>query len=273
MSPQQLVGIQVISTTRPWSVNYDTYRTMEATRSRHGWVHMFITHCLTVTFQLHNFDLFRTCRTSSFCTVVWQLARFQLTRRIGRSLGGSWASCYIYYYWLSWYWTSVLVTELPIRANFENVNRIARNSADFPLQQGARKIPTDSCEQHVVQKQSDKDNEESKLSRLVPRLEVFHQLWRQPRRIADHHCRRPFSGFCAICGNYYIVQCVSNTATKTIDGLLISPGRGCCWRWMAWRLTEWASEPTLRVYGADHPTDRCAPCTRQSSREWKHLYR
>ena len=35
----------------------------------------------TVTLQLHNFDLFRTC-TSSFCTGAWQLARFQLTRRI-----------------------------------------------------------------------------------------------------------------------------------------------------------------------------------------------
>ena len=66
---------------------YDTYRTMEATRSRHGWVHMFITHCPTVTLQLYNFDLFRICRTSSFCTVAWQLARFQLTRRIARSLG------------------------------------------------------------------------------------------------------------------------------------------------------------------------------------------
>jgi len=43
--------------------------------------------------QLHNFDLFRTCRTSSFCTVAWQLARFQLTRRIARSLCNSWASC------------------------------------------------------------------------------------------------------------------------------------------------------------------------------------
>jgi len=73
---------------------YDTYRTMEATRSRHGWVHMFTTHCLTVTRQLHNFHLFRTCRTSSFCTVAWQLARFQLTRRIARSLGDSWASCW-----------------------------------------------------------------------------------------------------------------------------------------------------------------------------------
>ena len=59
-----------------------SYRTMEATRSRHGWVHVFITHRPTVTLQLHNFDLFRTCRTSSFCTVEWQLARFQLTRRI-----------------------------------------------------------------------------------------------------------------------------------------------------------------------------------------------
>ena len=44
--------------------------------------------------RLYNFDLFRTCRTStsSFCTVPWQLARFQLTRRIARSLCDSWAS-------------------------------------------------------------------------------------------------------------------------------------------------------------------------------------
>jgi len=68
---------------------YDTYRAIEATRSRHGWVHMFITHRPTVTLQLRNFYLFRTCRTSSFCTVAWQLARFQLTRRIARSLGDS----------------------------------------------------------------------------------------------------------------------------------------------------------------------------------------
>ena len=66
---------------------------MKATRRRHGWVHMFSTHRRTLTIQLHNFDLFRTCHTSSFCTVVWQLARFQLTRRIARSLGDSWASC------------------------------------------------------------------------------------------------------------------------------------------------------------------------------------
>jgi len=72
---------------------YDTYKTMEATRLHHGWVHMFITHRPTVTLQLHNFDFFRTCRTSIFCTVAWQLARFQLTRRIMRSLGDSGASC------------------------------------------------------------------------------------------------------------------------------------------------------------------------------------
>jgi len=56
---------------------------------------MFITYCPTVTLQLHNFDLFRACRTSSFCTVAWQLAKFQLTWRIARSLGDSWASCFI----------------------------------------------------------------------------------------------------------------------------------------------------------------------------------
>ena len=52
-----------------------------------------LSHRPTVTLQLHNFDLFRTYRTSSFCTVVWQLARFQLTQRIALSLGDSWASC------------------------------------------------------------------------------------------------------------------------------------------------------------------------------------
>ena len=75
---------------------YDTYKTMKVTRTRHGWVHMFITHPPTLTLQLHNFDLFRTCRTSSFFTVAWQLARFQMTRRIVRSLGDSWASCTFY---------------------------------------------------------------------------------------------------------------------------------------------------------------------------------
>ena len=63
---------------------------MKATRTCHSWVHMFISHQPTLTLQRHNFNLFRTCRTSSFCTVAWQLARFQLTRRIAWSLGNSW---------------------------------------------------------------------------------------------------------------------------------------------------------------------------------------
>jgi len=51
---------------------------------------------MSFTLQLHNFDLFRTCRTSSFCTVAWQLARFQLTQCIAWALGDSRASCYKY---------------------------------------------------------------------------------------------------------------------------------------------------------------------------------
>ena len=43
---------------------YDTYKTMKATHVRHGWVHMFTTHWPTLTLQLHNFDLFRTCCTA-----------------------------------------------------------------------------------------------------------------------------------------------------------------------------------------------------------------
>ena len=43
---------------------YDSYMTMKATRTRHSWVHMFATHWPTLTLQLHNFDLFSTCRTA-----------------------------------------------------------------------------------------------------------------------------------------------------------------------------------------------------------------
>jgi len=64
---------------------YDTNKTMKATQTR--WV--------TLTLQLHNFDLFMICRTSSFCTVALQLTRFQLTWRIAQSLGDSWASCFM----------------------------------------------------------------------------------------------------------------------------------------------------------------------------------
>jgi len=66
---------------------------MKATLWRCGWMHMFIAPRPTLTVQLHNFDLFRSCRTRSFWTVAWQLARFQLTRRIVLSLGDGWASC------------------------------------------------------------------------------------------------------------------------------------------------------------------------------------
>ena len=74
---------------------YDTHNTMDASRSRHGWVHMFISHRPTLTLHSSNF-ITSICRTSIFCTVAWQLARFQLTRRIARSLGDSWASCSIF---------------------------------------------------------------------------------------------------------------------------------------------------------------------------------
>ena len=53
-----------------------------------------ITHCVRLNLQLHTIDLVKTCRISSFCTVASQLAKFQFTRRIARSLGDSWASCY-----------------------------------------------------------------------------------------------------------------------------------------------------------------------------------
>ena len=56
-----------------------------------------ITHCLRLNLQLHTIDLVRTCRLSSFCIVAWQSARFQLTRRIARSLCDSWASCTVVY--------------------------------------------------------------------------------------------------------------------------------------------------------------------------------
>ena len=68
----------------------DTYKTMKATRTRDGWVHMFITHRPTLTLQLHNFDLFRTCRTA-LSRGNW---RDFNRRHIARSLCGSWAACF-----------------------------------------------------------------------------------------------------------------------------------------------------------------------------------
>ena len=37
----------------------------------------------------------KTVKDRQIVSIAWQLARFQLTRRIARSLGDSWASCYI----------------------------------------------------------------------------------------------------------------------------------------------------------------------------------
>jgi len=68
---------------------YDNYRTVEETRPRCGWVHMFFTHCL----QPSNF-ITSIC-SGLFLQVVsaWQLARFQLTWCIVWSLSDNWASC------------------------------------------------------------------------------------------------------------------------------------------------------------------------------------
>ena len=85
----------MIYTIRRSSVCLWHLRQWEPTRSRHGWVHLFTTHCLRLNLQLHTISFVRTCRISSFCTVASQLARLPLTRRIARALGDSWASCYI----------------------------------------------------------------------------------------------------------------------------------------------------------------------------------
>ena len=69
---------------------------VEMTCRSHGWVHI-VYHALPPTespTSYHRFDSVRTCRISSFCIVAWQLARFQLTLRITRFLGDSWASCF-----------------------------------------------------------------------------------------------------------------------------------------------------------------------------------
>jgi len=107
-------GLQVIYTTRPsavclwhWDNGSRLGRVMvECTLS--------ITHCLRLNLQLHTIDLVRTCCISSLCTVAWQLARFQLTRRIARSLGDSWASCgdYSEKYYLALYCCHVMAVLL-----------------------------------------------------------------------------------------------------------------------------------------------------------------
>jgi len=94
-------GHQSKSSVERWYTQFDRHRFAYNTwdnRSRLASVMvectLSITHCLRLNLQLPTIALIRTCRISSFCTVAWQLARFQLTRRIARSIGDSWASCY-----------------------------------------------------------------------------------------------------------------------------------------------------------------------------------
>jgi len=88
-----IVGIQLISTTRSVVGLFVTpirqWKRLDRVVVECTCLLHISLHCNP---PLHNFNLFRTCRTSSSCTVAWQLARFQLTRRIARSLSDSWAS-------------------------------------------------------------------------------------------------------------------------------------------------------------------------------------
>jgi len=70
---------------------------------------LFMIHCLRLHLQLHTISLVRTCRISSFCTVAWQLARLLLKRRIARSFGDSWASCYVCMHVCTPYWCKVSI--------------------------------------------------------------------------------------------------------------------------------------------------------------------
>ena len=78
---------------------------------------------------------FRTCRTSSFCTVAWQLARFQLTPRIARSPGDSWASCYLVLSAVKWvHWLIVRDrTGGPSTASIASFIRIYSYTRSAPL--------------------------------------------------------------------------------------------------------------------------------------------
>ena len=67
-----------------WYTQLDCCRFVYDTRDNESWLGrimvectLSITHCLRLNLQLYTIDLVRTCRISSFCTVAWQLARFQ----------------------------------------------------------------------------------------------------------------------------------------------------------------------------------------------------
>jgi len=60
---------------------YDTYKTMKATRMRHGCTCYYTSAHLNPPTSVR---FVQDLSYKSFCTVAWQLARFLLTRRIAR---------------------------------------------------------------------------------------------------------------------------------------------------------------------------------------------
>ena len=62
-------------------------------RARRGWMHKFIIRWPTVTLWLHYFDWFWNFRTSCTYSVMQQLARIRLTRRVMLPVYDSRATC------------------------------------------------------------------------------------------------------------------------------------------------------------------------------------
>ena len=76
ISPQQVVGRQVIYTTQRRRFVYDTWDNGSRLDRVMVEFTLSITHCLRLNLQIHTIDLVRTCRISSFCTVALELANF-----------------------------------------------------------------------------------------------------------------------------------------------------------------------------------------------------
>jgi len=75
-------------------------RQWKGTRSRHGWVHMFITHCLQLNLQLHNVDMVRACRTSSFYILAWLRGNWQDFHWHDASRGlSATVELFVYFWW------------------------------------------------------------------------------------------------------------------------------------------------------------------------------
>ena len=163
------------------------------------------------------------------------------------------------------------------------------------------KIPTNCREEHVVQKQSDEDDEEDELSRLSPGLEAFDQLRRQPRRIMvlGHHCRR--FGHRLSCDDGSTQKRVSEMSERQLarrcrqfkrkgdvrslsvgpavvdsrintEASIVGGDRPVRARVAATTTADAElhrpSEPPLRLR-CRSPTDRCVRCARKSSDDWK----